>query len=138
MKLSLYIAKNYNTKDYLKPSHIRFAVIDLDRSKHYPTNYLCILPRKLNSNSKNPNKFQIIFKEQSQEITKKLLTKALKTEEDQHIKKEIRERLKILNPKPKNIIKCSVCGEEFKARRYGYRLQKTCYGCLNKRRSNQV
>jgi formylmethanofuran dehydrogenase subunit E len=138
MKLSLHITKNYNSRDYLEPSHIRFAVIDLHRSKQYPANYLCILPRRLNPNLKIQNKFQTMFKEQSQAITKKLLKQALKTTDDQYIKNEIRERLKILNPKPKNLVKCSVCGEEFKARRYGYRLQKTCYGCLNKRRSNQT
>jgi formylmethanofuran dehydrogenase subunit E len=138
VKLSLHITKNYNTREYLKPSNIRFAVIDTDRSKNYPTNYLCILPRKLNPNTKNPNKFQVMFKDQSKELTKKLLKKALRNTDDQDIKKEIQERLKILSPKPKNIVKCSVCGEEFKARKYRYRLQMTCYGCLNKKGSNQV
>ena len=137
MKLSLYITKIYNSKDYLKPSQIRFAVIDLHKSKQYPANYLCILPRRLNPKLKTPNKFQAMFKEQSKEITKKLLKQALKTTDDLDIKNEIRERLKLLNPKPKNLVKCKVCGKEFQARRYGYRLQNTCYGCLNKARSSQ-
>ena len=67
-----------------------------------------------------------------------LIKQALDTVEDQDIKQELLARLKILNPKPKNLAKCNVCGKEFKARRYGYRLQKTCYGCLNKARSSQT
>ena len=138
MKLSLYITKNYNIRDYNKPSHIRIVVIDKDISKKYPDNFICILPRTYNPKTKNPNKFQLKYGEQSKQLIEELLNKALTTEEDQAIKRELQKRLKILNPKPKNLVKCSVCGEEFKARRYGYRLQKTCYGCLNKRRSNQA
>jgi hypothetical protein len=125
-------------KDYTKSSHIRIAVIDKDISKKYPENFVCILPRTFNPKSKNPNKFQEKYGNKSKQIIEELLNKALKSEEDQAIKKELLKRLQILNPKPKNIVKCSVCGEEFKARKYGYRLQKTCYGCLNKRRSNQT
>ena len=136
MKLSLHITKNYNIKDHLKPSHIRIAVLDQDISDKYPTNYVCILPRRLNPTAKNPNKFQKKFKDQSKKIMKKLLNQALKTD-DPDIKKEIRKRLQILNPKPKNLAKCNICGKKFKARRYGYRVQKTCYGCLNKARSSQ-
>jgi hypothetical protein len=51
---------------------------------------------------------------------KKLIKQALDTVEDQDIKKELRARLKILNPKPKNLAKSNICGKEFKSRRYGY------------------
>lgn len=133
MKLSLYITKNYNVKDYTKTAHIRMAVIDKDLSKKYPANFVCLLPRSLNPNAKIPNKFQKKYGNQSQELMKKLIKQALDTVEDQDIKKELLERLKILNPKPKNLTTCNVCGKEFKARRYRYGRQKTCYECKAKR-----
>ena len=133
MNLSLHIEKNYNIKDYLKSSHIRLAVIDLDKSKEYPANFVCILPRTNNPNAKTQNKFQEKYGSQSQKIIKKLLEQALKSTNDQDIKKELIARLKLLNPKPKNMVKCNVCGEEFQSRSYRYGKQKTCYDCKAKR-----
>ena len=96
-----------------------------------------MLPRTINPKAKVQNKFVKNYGDKSHSLANKLLKQALKTTDDQDIKKEIRERLKLLNPKPKNLAKCNVCNKEFKARRYGYRKQKTCYGCLNKSRSSQ-
>jgi formylmethanofuran dehydrogenase subunit E len=133
LNLSLHLSKNYNVKDYLKSTHIRIAVIDLDISKKYPANFVCLLPRKIYSNAKTLNNFQKKYGIQSQHIIRKLLDQALTTEDDQDIKKELLERLKILNPKPKNMVKCNSCGKEFKARKYRYRKQKTCYECKTKK-----
>ena len=138
MNLSLYFTKNYNVRDYLKPSHIRIAVIDTDRSKHYPANFVCMLPKTFNPNTKNPNKFQQKYGSQSKEIMKKLLDQALTTEDDQDIKKELLARLKIIDPKPKNIVKCNVCGKDFQSRKYRYRRQKTCFECKAKRYTDKV
>ena len=137
MNLILHITKNYNIKDYRKPSHIRVAVMDLDISKQYPANFVCMLPRTLNPNSKIPNKFQKKYGNQSQKLVKKLIEQALETVEDQDIKKELLARLKILNPKPKNTVKCNVCGKDFQARKYRYGRQKTCYECKAKRYSDK-
>ena len=137
MNLSLYISKNYGIRRSQKSIYIRVAVIDKDISKGYPANFVCMLPRNLNLNPKKPCKFQQKFGDQSPQIIKKLLDEALKTEDDMEIKKELLKRLKILKPKSKNLVKCNICGKEFKARKYGYRLQRTCYGCLNKRHSSQ-
>ncbi len=138
MKLSLYFTKNYNVRDYLKPSHIRIAVIDNDISEEYPANFVCMLPKTVNPNAKTLNKFQQKYGSQSKEIMKKLLDQALKTEDDQGIKKELQARLKLIDPKPKNMVKCNVCGEEFKARKYQYGTQKTCYECKAKRYSDKT
>ena len=129
MKLSLYITKNYNIKDYRKPSHIKIAVIDKDISKHYPKNFVCVLPRTFNPNSKNPNLFQQKYGEQSKEIILKLLNKALKKEEDPHVKEELQKRLKLLKPKPKTIVKCRFCGKDFEAKKYYYGRQTICQEC---------
>ena len=63
----------------------------------------------------------------------KLLNKELKTIDNQAIKKELLARLKLIDPKPKNMVKCNVCGEEFKSRTFRYGKQKTCYDCKAKR-----
>jgi len=133
MKLALHITKNYNIKDYIKPAYIRIAVIDKNISKEYPANFVCILPKTINLNAKTPNKFQEKYGTQSKEIIKKLIDHALKTADDQDIKKELLKRLKILNPKPKNMVKCNACGQEFKSKTFRYGKQKTCYECKTKR-----
>ena len=131
------MTKNINVRDYQKPSHIKMAVINTDISNHYPANFVCILPKINNPNAKTPNKFQEKYGNQSQEIIKKLLNQALKKTEDQDIKKELLARIKLLNPKPKNMVKCNMCGIEFKARKYQYGTQKTCYECKTKKYSNK-
>ena len=132
MNLALHMSKNYNVKDYLKSSYIRIAVIDLDISNEYPSNFVCILPKTINPNAKIQNKFQKLYGSNSEKIIRTLLNQALKTIDDQDIKKELLERLKILNPKPKNMIKCRKCGKEFKARKFKYGIQKTCFKCKAK------
>ena len=132
MNLALHMSKNYNVKDYLKSSYIRIAVIDLDISNEYPSNFVCILPKTINPNAKLKNKFQKKYGSDSEKIIRKLLNQALKTTDDQDIKKELLERLKILNPKPKNMIKCRICGKDFQARKFKFRRQKTCFECKAK------
>ena len=132
MNLALHMSKNYNVKDYLKSSYIRIAVIDLDISKEYPSNFVCILPKTINPNAKLQNKFQKRYGAESEKIIRKLLNQALRTTDDQDIKKELLNRLKILKPKPKNMIKCRICGTDFKARKFKYGLQKTCFECKAK------
>jgi len=138
LNLKLHITKNYNIKDYNKPGYIRIAVIDTDISKEYPANFVCMLPKTFNPNAKIQNKFQEKYGNQSKEIIKKLLDHALKTADDQDLKKELLKRLKILNPKPKNMVKCNVCGEEFKSKTFRYGKQKTCYECRAKRYTDKT
>ena len=139
MNLQLLITKreikHYNTKTKIQ---YRFAVIDPDKSKQYPTNFVCMLPRTIKPKAKQQNKFVKTYGNKSLELAKQLLNQALKTEDDPDARNKIRERLRLLAPKQKYLVKCKVCGKEFKARRYGYRFQKTCYRCLNQSRSSQT
>ena len=137
MRLALYITKNLNIKDYTKPAHIKIAVIDKDISNNYPSNFVCILPRTFNPNNKNPSQFQQKYGNQSKQLIEELLKKALQTQEDQDIKKEIYIRLKRLKPKPKNLTKCKTCGKEFNARKYRYGKQTICNDCRAKRYNNK-
>ena len=136
--LGLYITKNLNSTSYNKSNYIKFAVVDLNNSKEYPLNFLCMFPRNINPNAKMLNKFQERFGSQSQEIAKNLLERELKTTEAPDIKNEINERLRLLYPKPKNLAKCDECGKEFQPRTYRYGKQKTCHDCKAKRYADKA
>ena len=125
MKLRLYISKKDDTRDYSRGRYIRFAVIDLDKSKNYPANYVCMLPQQPRANGKAHNVFSKLFGNDSLELAKRLLTKALKTEGDSEVKAEIEKRLKLLEPKPAVQVKCRVCGNFFEPKRRRFK-QKIC------------
>ena len=88
-----------------------FAVVDLDRSKSYPLNFVCMLP--VNIGTKAGSAFQTIFGDRSIEQAKALLTAALESEDNPIIKTEIERRLKLLEPQSGLAVKCSVCGKTF-------------------------
>lgn len=73
-------------------------VIDLDRTKHYPENFVCILPLTIKIKTNPTNKFEKTFGTESIEIAQQLLKKALRTRVNSETKKEIKKRLKLLNP----------------------------------------
>jgi predicted alternative tryptophan synthase beta-subunit len=100
MNPQLFIVKNRNSRDYTLRKSIRFAIIDSDTHKGYPSNFICMLPQHVNMNSEDTSVFAKTFGECRLDLAKKLLTEALQTENDMEIRKEIQERLKMLNPKP--------------------------------------
>jgi hypothetical protein len=123
-------------KGWIQGWHIRLAVLDLDRSKNYPANFVCLLPMNLRANSKADNTFSKIFGSGSLELAKQLLTKALKTEKDSEIKTEIAKRLELLEPKPAVKVKCNACGKFFEPGRSRFK-QSICQECKQKRYSKQ-
>jgi hypothetical protein len=136
MNLRLRVSKNGDARDYSQGRHIRFAVIDLDKSKNYPANYVCMLPLQPRANGKANNVFSKLFGNDSLERAKRLLSKALKTENDSEIKAEIEKRLKLLEPKPAGQVKCRVCGNFFEPRRRRFK-QKICQECTRKKYASQ-
>ena len=135
MNLRLEILKTDYTGDYSQWRHIRFAVVDLDKSKKYPANYICLLPMDPKANNKASN-FSKLFGTESPEIAKRLLTKALKTEKDAEIKAEIEKRLELLTPKTPVQVKCRVCGDFFEPKRGRFK-QTLCQECKQKRYTKQ-
>ena len=123
-------------RDYSQGHYIRFAVIDLEKSKSYPANYVCMLPQQPRANSKAHNVFSDLFGSDSLELAKRLLTKALKAESDSEIKAEIKRRLKLLEPKPAIQVKCCVCGKLFEPERRRFK-QKVCQKCTQKKYVSQ-
>jgi hypothetical protein len=99
LKLRL-LSKKKELNDYLRKAYIRFVIVDLDRSKKYPANFICLLPKNIKPSGKRNSEFERIFGDNSLELAKKLLKCALKAESDRQVKAEIRKRLDLLKPKP--------------------------------------
>ena len=100
MKPRLYIMRIASAKDYSSKRAIRFAVVDAEIAKPYPANFICMLPQHVSASDDDSSVFARTFGVGRVELAKKLLTAALETEDDSDIKAEIRERLKLLAPKP--------------------------------------
>ena len=75
---------------------VQVVVVDLDRSKNYPLNFVCIFPQTIISPGKHSNLFGKIFGTRSLEVARILLQKALRREKDAEIRKELTKRLKLL------------------------------------------
>ena len=104
MKPSLYLFKKENGRsEYSMKTEVQVVVVDLDKSKKYPQNFVCILPQTAITWGKNI--FNKVFGSNSLEVAKKLLQRALKREQDDDIRKELQTRLKTLKTYPdrKNI-----------------------------------
>lgn len=112
------------------PSY-RFAVVDYSKAQHYPANFVCMLPLKIEFvKGKNPNTFGVLFGEKSTDFALDLLKKALLTETDNEIKTEIEKRIRLLDPKQAAKVKCSDCGQMFESKRlkkYKTPFCKECY-----------
>ena len=133
MKLRLRITIK-ETKDYTKTQY-RFAVIDLDRSKQYPQNFVCMLPKSIKLKTKPTNIFERLFGKDSIDIAKHLLEKALRSRPDVEKAKAIRDRLKLLSPKKSKHAKCQSCGKIFEQKNKRFRKYKLCYNCYRKKDS---
>ena len=133
MNLQLLITKKetryHNT--ITKTKHL-FAVIDLDKSKQYPQNFVSVLPRNINAIVKPANTFERIFGNQSLEMAIQLLEKALRTRPNSETTQAIIERLKLLHPQQNNKTKCQNCGNPIKQKKQSFKPYKFCYECHSK------
>ena len=133
MNFKLRVFTIDNIDNFSLTRRFRFAVIDLDKSRDYPANFVCILPSVMSVEKKSNNIYQKIFGNEGLEQAKVLLTAAMKTESESGIKAEIERRLKLLEPKDSNQIKCSSCRKLFLARRVRRFKQNLCQDCLKKK-----
>lgn len=109
----------------------RFAVLDFSKSKEYPANFVCMLPVKVDQGKgKSLNVFGELFGEKSIDFAIGLLNDALKTESDLDVKTEIERRLKLIDPKQVNLVKCSGCKKTFQPRKVRKYKQNFCDDCL--------
>ena len=99
MRPSLYLLKKQNGRtEVTMNTEVHVVVVDLDKSKKYPLNFVCILPTTTISRGKHSNIFSKIFGTSSLDVARRLLHNALKREKDSEIKKELTKRLKALKP----------------------------------------
>ena len=137
MKLSLLVCRFDNAKDYSMGKRFRFAVVDLEKSKSYPSNFVCMLPTQISGKTRLESIFMQVFGDKSLEQARALLVKALETEEDAEVKAEIEKRLQMLEPEPVIQIKCSGCGKLFQPRRVRKYKQNFCEECMKKKCSSR-
>jgi Zn finger protein HypA/HybF involved in hydrogenase expression len=91
-----------------------------------------MLPVKLYSGkSKNSSAFGALFGENGLSLATDLLKDALKTESDVEIRNEIEKRLKLLNPKEANVVKCSQCHKPFQPKKVRKYKQYLCSECVS-------
>ena len=102
MNLKLYAIKN--TKQRIE--NVQLVVVDLDRSKNYPLNFVCVLPRYFRILEKRSSKFAKLFGEKSHDTAKKLLLDAKRREEDPEIQTTINKRIKAINVQQDNSVQC--------------------------------
>lgn len=96
MNLKLYAIKNGNQK---LENSVQLVVVDLDRGKRYPINFVCVLPRYLRLLEKRTSTFAKIFGEKSVHTAQKLLVEARRRERDPEIRKLITKRMKDIDLK---------------------------------------
>jgi hypothetical protein len=133
MNVRLQIFKQDDVNDYSLGRRFRFAIVDLDKSQSYPSNFVCMLPAQISGEGKPHSIFLQVFGDKSIEQAKALLTEALKTEDDSQVKAEIERRLKLLEPKPVSQIECSACRRLFQPRRVRRFKQNFCPECMKKK-----
>ena len=95
MNLKLYAIKNGSRQS----ERVQLIVVDLDKSKRYPLNFVCVLPRYFRILEKRSSKFAKLFGEKSLCLAKKLLVDASHSEDDQEIKTVINKRIKAIDSK---------------------------------------
>lgn len=137
MNFKLRIFRREYTNNLSAWNHLRFAVVDLNKSKSYPENFVSMLPMRIESNGKLPNAFTKFFGNESLATARGLLTEALKTVDDYEIKAEITRRLTLLDSNPVVYVKCRVCKKFFQTKKKRVFKLKLCPKCLKRHGSQK-
>lgn len=133
MRFRLYVSQREDEREYSNGRRFRFSVVDLDRGKDYPANFVCMLPMRVKSDGKVNSIFIRVFGDESVETAKKLLVEALRREDDLAVKGEIERRLKLLEPKPVGEAVCVSCGRRFQRKPGKWFKQRFCEECMKKK-----
>ena len=133
MRVGLHLSILDGVEDYSVGRRFRFAVVDLDKAKDYPLNFVCMLPMQLSPKGNGVNVFAKVFGDKSLGVAKELLLGALETESDSEVKAEIERRLKLLAPKQVVQIACSGCGKPFQPKRIKRFKNNFCPECMEKK-----
>ena len=130
MTFELRIFKGNHGRGHYAWGHLRFTVIDSNKSKSYPDNFVSMLPMRIDSNGKIPSAFTKLFGKKSLKIARGLLTESLKEEPGSEVRAEIERRLNLLDPNPVIHLECPVCKKFFQTRKEKARNQRICLECM--------
>ena len=130
MKYQLSIRRDNDATEWSEDKRFHFIVINPEKNKDYPLNFVCILPLRVNSNFKTS--FEQRFGDESLAVAKTLLTGALQSEVSQDAKNEIGRRLKLLQPETACQKTCASCGKTFQAKKKPFK-KRYCEDCLRKK-----
>jgi hypothetical protein len=134
LRFKLCISRREDVADSSGGKRFRFAVVDLDRAKDYPLNFVCMLPLRIDPCKEERSVFVRVFGDKSLEVAKQLLVDALKVEDDSDVKVEIERRLKLLDPESACEKICVSCGKTFQADPTKKKSkQRFCEACLRRR-----
>jgi hypothetical protein len=97
LNLKLYAVKNAACS--AQQERVQLVVVDLDRGKRYPLNFVCVLPRYFRILEKRSSKFAKMFGAKSLTMARNLLIDAENQEEDPEIKSVIKRRIKYIDVK---------------------------------------
>jgi hypothetical protein len=106
----------------------RFAVIDPNKPKGYPANFVCILPKKIVDPGKAVSAFGKIFGDKSSEYAVELLREALAQTKDDKVRLELEKRIRILELEGPRL-KCRLCKKEFDEYSRIKRKRRLCKNC---------
>jgi hypothetical protein len=95
LNLKLYAIKNGNQQF----DRVQLVVVDLDKSRRYPLNFVCVLPRYFRLLEKRSSKFAKLFGEKTFCTAKNLLVEASHQEGDPEIQAVISKRIKEIDSK---------------------------------------
>jgi hypothetical protein len=116
----------------------RFAVVDYSKSHQYPSNFVCMLPLKVDKvKGKNLNVFGGLFGDKCVDFARELLNKALVSERDVEVKMELERRLKLLEPKHAGEVECFGCKKTFETTKMKKYKHPFCEECYSKRFSRK-
>lgn len=76
---------------------VQLVVVDLDRGKRYPLNFVCVLPRYFRILEKRSSKFAKLYGEKSLGVARRLLVEAFHKEDDPEIRTVINKRIKAID-----------------------------------------
>jgi hypothetical protein len=133
LRVRLHILKRDKAAEYPVGKRFGFAVVDLDRAEGYPSNFVCMLPMRININGQKISTFEKKFGDRSLDLAKNLLNEALKSGGDPEIKGEIERRLRLLDAERRFERVCVSCGRVFKTEHGRSFRKKFCEDCLRKK-----
>lgn len=96
MNPQLLILRNNEVEEFGSGNRIYFVVVNLDKAREYPANFVCVLPAQKYSITRPSTAFSRVFGASGLGLAKRLLRDALRDEDESEIKEEIERRLKIL------------------------------------------